>query len=181
LGDGGAVTTSDESLARRLRLLGNLGSLTKYDHETKGLNSRLDTLQAAVLSVKFRHLAAWNNARRMIAAWYRESMSDCPGISLPTEALWTGLHAYHLFVVRLTEQDRDKVTGKLMDRGVQAAVHYPIPVHLQKAYADLGACEGAFPNAELAAKTILSLPIFPEITRFQIERVSKALCAAVAG
>jgi dTDP-4-amino-4,6-dideoxygalactose transaminase len=180
-GDGGAVTTDDESLAARLRLLGNLGSSTKYRHEVKGLNSRLDTVQAAVLSVKLRHLEAWNAARRTAASWYREALADCEGLVLPSQARWTGRHAYHLFVVRLLERDRDSVARKLGVRGIQTVVHYPVPIHMQKAYADLGQKAGAFPAAETASRSILSLPMFPEITRSQVERVAEALRSAVSG
>jgi dTDP-4-amino-4,6-dideoxygalactose transaminase len=174
-GDGGAVTTSDESLARRIRLLGNLGSLVKYNHEIKGLNSRLDTLQAAILSVKLKYLDTWNKARHAAARWYREALASCPGLILPTESRWTGRHAYHLYVVRFTERDRDDVARNLGARGVQTVVHYPAPIHLQKAYSDLGLRKGTFPAAEEAARSILSLPMFPEITRSQVEFVAATL------
>jgi dTDP-4-amino-4,6-dideoxygalactose transaminase len=181
LGDGGAVTTGDAALARKIRLLGNLGSSVKYHHEIKGLNSRLDTLQAAVLSVKLRNLTAWNDARRSAAAWYHEALAGCPGIRLPETASWTGLHSYHLFVVRIPEKDRDEVAKALAARGVQTGVHYPVPIHLQKAYADLGLKAGAFPASELAARTILSLPMFPEITKFQVTYVAESLRSELAG
>jgi dTDP-4-amino-4,6-dideoxygalactose transaminase len=178
-GDGGAVTTSDGALAGRVRLLGNLGSSVKYHHEIKGLNSRLDTIQAAILSVKLHRLAAWNEARRKAAAWYREELADCPSIALPGEAPWTGTHAYHLFVVRILDDSRDQVAKGLASRGVQTVVHYPVPIHLQKAYADLGLKEGAFPSSELAARTILSLPMFPEMTREQVHHVAVSLRSEV--
>ncbi len=180
LGDAGAVTTGDDALARRIRLLRNLGSTVKYHHEIKGLNSRLDTLQAAILSVKLRRLAAWNDARQRAAALYRDALSGCPGIVLPEVAPWTGTHAYHLFVVRFPEHDRDRVAQGLAARGVQCVVHYPVPIHLQQAYADLGLAKGAFPASETAAKTILSLPMFPEITAGQIGHVSDSLREALA-
>jgi dTDP-4-amino-4,6-dideoxygalactose transaminase len=181
LGDGGAVTTTDAELARRIRLLGNLGSSTKYHHEIKGLNSRLDTLQAAVLSVKAPHLLTGNSARRVAARLYREALADCPGVVLPTEAPWTGLHAYHLFVVRLLEHDRDRVSKALGARGVQTVIHYPVPVHLQPAYADLGHVPGSFPVSEALAGTILSLPMFPEITPTQVSLVAEALRGVLTG
>ncbi len=173
------MTTNDKDLARRVGLLRNLGSTIKYHHEVIGFNSRLDTLQAAVLSVKLRHLEAWNEARQTAVAWYRAALSGCPGIVLPSEAPWTGRHAYHLFVVRILEEDRDGVARALAGRGVQTVVHYPVPVHLQNAYASLGQRPGAFPSAELAARTILSLPLFPEITRPQVEYVAESLRAAL--
>lgn len=180
-GDAGAVTTGDEVLARRIRLLRNLGSTVKYHHEIKGLNSRLDTLQAAVLSVKLKRLAAWNEARQRAAALYREALDGCPGVVLPSAAPWTGTHAYHLFVIRLAEHDRDAVARGLASRGVQCVVHYPVPIHLQEAYADLGLAQGAFPASEIAARTILSLPMFPEITPAQIGHVAESLRAVLAG
>jgi len=176
-GDGGAVTSSDEGLAGKLRLLRNWGSVVKYHHEVQGFNSRLDTLQAAILSVKLRRLGAWNDARRTAAGWYRAALAGCPGLVLPAEAAWTGRHAYHLFVVRLPERDRDAIARELAARGVQTVVHYPVPIHLQKAYADLGLGQGAFPNAEAAARTILSLPIYPEITQAQVGHVADSLRA----
>ena len=180
-GDGGAVTTRDEPLARQIRLLRNWGSVVKYHHEVQGFNSRLDTLQAAILSVKLRHLAAWNDARRAAAGWYRSALGGCPGVVLPAEAPWTGRHAYHLFVVRVLERDRDVVARAMAARGVQTVVHYPVPIHLQKAYADLGLRRGAFPAAEAASSSILSLPMVPEITQGQVAYVADSLRAVLAG
>lgn len=180
-GDGVAVTTRDEPLARQIRLLRNWGSVVKYHHEVQGFNSRLDTLQAAILSVKLRHLAAWNDARRAAAGWYRSALGGCPGVVLPAEAPWTGRHAYHLFVVRVLERDRDVVARAMAARGVQTVVHYPVPIHLQKAYADLGLRRGAFPAAEAASSSILSLPMFPEITQGQVAYVADSLRAVLAG
>ena len=179
-GDGGAVTTNNERIAREIRLLRNWGSVVKYHHEVQGYNSRLDTLQAAILGVKLRRLADWNENRRQAAAWYRELLGSVPALVLPDEAPWTGRHVYHLFVVRLLEHDRDSVMATLAAGGVQTIVHYPVPIHLQKAYAELGHSRGRFPAAEAAARTVLSLPIFPEITREQVERVAGALRRALA-
>ena len=178
-GDGGAVTTNDDSLAHQLRLLRSWGSVVKYHHDIKGYNSRLDTLQAAILCVKLKRLAGWNEARSQIARWYRENLRDCAAVVLPTEAAWCGRHVYHLFVVRFPDHDRDTVARKLSEAGVQTVVHYPIPIHLQKAYGELGYKSGAFPNAELAAKSILSLPMFPEMTRAQCDYVCENLRAAL--
>ena len=179
-GDGGAVTTDDEALARQLRLLRNWGSIVKYHHEVQGYNSRLDTLQAEILGVKLRHLGDWNERRRTAAGWYRAALADCAGLALPAEAPWTGRHVYHLFVVRLLEHDRDAVARALAERGVQTVVHYPVPIHLQKAYAGLGYRAGAFPEAEQAARSVLSLPMFPEMTPDQVGLVAEALRAALA-
>ena len=178
-GDAGAMTTTDASLAHRIRLLRNWGSVVKYHHEVPGFNSRLDTLQAAILSVKLRHLAEWNDRRRAAASWYRQELADCDGVVLPALAPWTGLHAYHLFVVRITERDRDSVARALLSAGIQTVVHYPIPIHLQKAYATLGLPRGSFPAAEAAASGILSLPMFPEITQDQVTQVCDIVRSAV--
>ncbi len=178
-GDGGAVTTNDAALAQKLRLLRNWGSVVKYQHEIKGYNSRLDTLQAAILHVKLGHLPRWNDERNHVATWYRENLRDCAGVVLPQEMPWCGRHVYHLFVVRFPEQDRDVVAQKLLARGVQTVVHYPIPIHRQKAYAELGYLAGAFPCAEHAAQSILSLPMFPEMTRAQCDYTCEALHAAL--
>ena len=180
-GDAGAMTTGDEALARQLRLLRNWGSVVKYHHEVQGFNSRLDTLQAAILKVKLGQLGHWNDQRRTAATWYREALANCPGLVLPAVAPWTGLHAYHLFVVRLTERDRDRIARQLAESGVQTVVHYPVPIHRQKAYTDLGYSTGTFPAAETAARQILSLPMFPEITRDQVEHVAATLRHALTG
>lgn len=174
-GDGGAATTSDAAVARQIRLLRNWGSVVKYHHEIQGYNSRLDTVQAAILSVKLKHLSHWNDCRRAVAKRYRELLADVPGVIMPAPAPWTGKHVYHLFVVRLIEHDRDTVVRSLGERGVQCIVHYPVPIHRQKAYATLGYQAGAFPHAERAASSILSLPMFPEMTDEQIEYTAAAL------
>lgn len=179
-GDGGAVTTNDEALARQLRLLRNWGAIVKYHHEIQGYNSRLDTIQAAVLNVKLRHLATWNERRRIAAGWYRAALRDCPGIALPAEAPWCGRHVYHLFVVRIIERERDLIARTLAERGVQTVVHYPIPIHLQKAYVGLGLGVGAFPCAEQAARSVLSLPMFPEMTQDHVAIVADSLRTALA-
>ncbi|HVZ63901.1 MAG TPA: DegT/DnrJ/EryC1/StrS family aminotransferase [Lacunisphaera sp.] len=179
-GDGGAVTTQDDALAAQLRLLRNWGSVVKYHHEIQGYNSRLDTLQAAILHVKLGHLARWNDQRQHVAGWYRENLRDCADVVLPREMPWCGRHVYHLFVVRFPRHDRDVVAQKLLERGVQTVVHYPIPIHRQKAYAGLGYAVGAFPCAEEAARSILSLPMFPEMTRDQCDYTCEVLRAVLA-
>lgn len=179
-GDAGAVTTNDPALAHQLRLLRNWGSVVKYHHDIQGYNSRLDTLQAAILNVKLRHLSTWNERRRQIAKWYRDALGDCSAVGLPNEAPWTGRHVYHLFVVRLLEHDRDAVLRELVARGIHAIVHYPIPIHRQKAYADLGHVAGTFPQAETAAATVLSLPMYPEMTPTDVAIVAEAVQSIVA-
>ncbi|MFI5337897.1 MAG: DegT/DnrJ/EryC1/StrS family aminotransferase, partial [Opitutales bacterium] len=178
-GDGGAVTTGDAALAQKIRLLRNWGSTVKYHHEIPGYNSRLDALQAAILHVKLAHLPRWNDLRAQIAGWYRENLRNCPAVILPQEMPWCGRHVYHLFVVRFPEHDRDAIAQKLSADGIQTVVHYPIPIHLQKAYTGLGHRAGAFPRAEEAARSILSLPMFPELTRDQCDHVCERLRAAL--
>ena len=179
-GDGGAVNTNDEALARQLRLLRNWGSAVKYHHEVQGYNSRLDTIQAAILNVKLRPLAAWNEQRRTAASWYRSALADCADLVLPVETAWTGRHVYHLFVVRLGRGHRDAVVRTLTERGIQTVVHYPVPIHRQAAYAELGYQAGAFPCAEQAAESVLSLPMFPEMTQDHVAAVAAALRVALA-
>ncbi len=179
-GDGGAVCTSDDALAEQMRKLRNWGGTVKYHHPERGFNSRLDTIQAAVLGVKLKHLADWNRRRRQVAAWYREALAPLQDrIVLPAEAPGTVEHVYHLYVIRLRKGDRDAVLKGLNDRGVGAGIHYPIPVHLQGAYADLGLGAGSFPAAEAAAKSILSLPIYAELSREQVDAVARALGEAL--
>jgi dTDP-4-amino-4,6-dideoxygalactose transaminase len=180
-GDAGAVCTNDGELADRLRKLRNWGGTVKYHHPLRGFNSRLDTIQASVLGVKLRHLEDWNRRRRQVAAWYREVLSPLEAdLDLPNEAIWTVEHVYHLYVVRVRRADRDRVLSALHQMGIGAGVHYPIPIHLQEAYADLGLGAGCYPNAEAAARQILSLPLFPEMTYDQVNLVAEALCRAFA-
>ena len=180
-GDGGAVCTDEDALADRLRLLRNWGSTEKYMHRVQGFNSRLDTLQAAVLLVKLRQLAAWNRRRQQIAAWYREALQPLSAhLELPREAPWSREHCYHLFVVQLRRANRDRVLQRLQAMGIFAGVHYPIPIHLQAAYANLGLGPGSFPVTEHTAQRILSLPLYPELGRDQVETVARALAQAVA-
>lgn len=171
-GDAGAVTTGDPELAGKVRLLGAHGSPAKYEHTIVGFNSRLDTLQAVVLRAKLRRLTAWNAQRREAAATYGELLTDTAGVRLPV-TLPGNEHVWHLYVVRV--RDRDRVLRELHDQGVGAGVHYPVAVHLSQAMAHLGGVPGQFPVAERAMGEILSLPLFPGITRQQQEYVAAAL------
>jgi dTDP-4-amino-4,6-dideoxygalactose transaminase len=167
-GDGGLVTTNDANLAARMRIFRNNGEMKKYEHVEKGLNARLDTLQAAILKVKLRRLPEWNRKRAAHADRYRALLSGINGLRL--QSLIPGsTHVYHLFMVETDR--RDELKKFLEDRGVQTGIHYPTPIHLQVAYADLGYKKGAFPNAEYLAPRILSLPMFAELTGDQIEYV----------
>ena len=167
-GDSGAVTTDGEALASKVRALSNHGRLEKFTHEIVGVNERIDTLQAAVLSAKLPRLSDWNAMRRRAAGWYLEGLAGVGDIVLPqtprgAEPVW------HLFVVRTG--GRDALAKHLSARGVQTGMHYPVPVHLHPAYASLGHGKGAFPEAEAAAGSILSLPIYPHITEGQVAYV----------
>jgi dTDP-4-amino-4,6-dideoxygalactose transaminase len=179
-GDGGAVCTNDDALAEKLRLLRNWGSTEKYIHRVQGFNSRLDTLQAAVLGVKLRHLAEGNRKRRQIAGWYNEALAPlAQEVELPREAPWSVEHVYHLFVIKLRSADRDTVQKRLVAEGIGAGIHYPVPIHLQEAYANLGLGPGSFPVSEDAARRILSLPLFPELSREQVGVVAGVLRQAL--
>jgi len=171
-GDGGAVTTNDTAVDARLRMLRNYGEETRYHHTTKGINSRLDEMQAAILRVKLRHLDAWNDARRERAARYIEQLKGLP-ITLPTEAPWAR-SVQHLFVIRSPQ--RDALQAYLKERNITTLLHYPIPIHLQKAYADLGYAAGTFPVAEKACNEVLSLPMYSELPFDHIDRICDAIC-----
>ena len=171
-GDAGAVLTDSPELAARIRALRNWGGETKYEHPLAGFNSRLDTIQAVVLHAKLARLAAWNAARAEAAARYRELLADVPDVVAPTVVAGNE-HVWHLYVVRVPR--RDAVLEALHERGIGAGIHYPVPIHLQGALASLGHGPGDFPVAEAAARTILSLPLFPGITELQQVRVVDAL------
>jgi dTDP-4-amino-4,6-dideoxygalactose transaminase len=171
-GDAGAVVTGHEKLATFVRKFCDHGRLTKYEHDFEGTNSRLDGLQAAILRVKLRHLDQWNAQRHQAAGWYRERLKDCDAVRLPAE-MPDRQSAYHLFVI--TVEQRDKVLDALKMEGIQAGVHYPVPLHLQPAYRYLGLKAGMFPQSEKAARSVLSLPLYPEITEGQVDRVCTTL------
>ena len=176
LGDAGAVTTDDDALAERVRLLRNYGSKVKYHHELPGLNSRLDSLQAAFLRVKLRHLDEWNERRRALAARYLDQLAGVGELVLPevaeaTEPVW------HLFVVR--HPRRDALQAQLSDAGVDTIIHYPIPPHLTGAYA-AGFVERSLPLAERLGDEVLSLPMGPHLAPADADRVAGAVRSAVA-
>lgn len=173
-GDGGAVTTNDAALADRVRVLGNYGSRTKYVNEVRGFNSRLDPIHAAVLSVKLRHLDEWNTRRAAAAAQYAEQLSRAGGVILPHIPNWAE-PAWHLFVIR--SKRRDALISHLAGAGIESLIHYPIPPHLQAAYADLAIPRGSLPIAEQLAGEVLSLPIGPHLSAGQISEVCSAICA----
>jgi dTDP-4-amino-4,6-dideoxygalactose transaminase len=166
-GDGGAVVTDDGAVAEKIRLLRNLGQPVKYQHEIKGFNHRLDTIQAAILHAKLPKLDAWNAARRRLAHYYTELLSDLPVVT-PSEALWAQ-HVYHVYVVRVKE--RDALCRHLEQAGISTVLHYPIPLHLQPALKDLDYQSGDFPLTEQYADEIVSLPMYPELSEPALEVV----------
>lgn len=175
-GDAGALITNDDALAERMRMFANHGRKDKYDHVFEGTNSRLDNLQAAVLGVKLRHLRSWTNARIQAAARYRERLAGVPGLDLPPAA--SGFeHVYHLYVVRVA--NREAVRTRLKDAGIDTGVHYPSALPNLPAYAYLGQDKSDFPNATAFESTILSLPMFPEISEAQIDWVASNLRRAI--
>ncbi len=177
LGDAGAVTTDDAALAARIRRLGNYGSSKKYVNAEKGVNSRLDPLQAAALRVKLAHLDEWTGRRRAVAARYLEGLAGT-GLGLPLGPDADFEPAWHLFVVRSAA--RDALQAHLAEAGVDTLIHYPIPPHRQGAYADLAIPAGALPLAERLADEVLSLPMSPHLGSEAAERVIEAMCAAAA-
>lgn len=164
-GEGGAVTTNDPELARKVRMLRDHGQAKKYYHDMEGYNGRLDSIQAGILRVKLRHLPEWNERRREAASRYRELCGmDGQGVILPYEPEWTKA-IYHLFIVRVAQ--REELIKALSKAGVGTGIHYPIPLHLQKAYQYLGYKPGDFPVAEKVSVEILSLPMFPGLSAEQ--------------
>jgi dTDP-3-amino-3,4,6-trideoxy-alpha-D-glucose transaminase len=173
-GDAGAVVTKDDALAERIRILRNYGSRAKYYNEVKGVNSRLDPLQAALLRVKLQHLDEWNARRRKVAQQYLEALSQCsnlilPGVAKSAEPIW------HQFVLR--HPLRDELQEYLKESGVGTLVHYPVPPHLSGAYADGGGKRGDFPVTEKLADTVLSIPIGPHLSNDEVAFVIRALQA----
>ncbi len=171
-GEGGIAVTDSRDIATQLQLLRNHGSSTRYYHSVLGMNSRLDELQAAVLRIKLRHLEQWNEARRALAGEYNRRLAGLPGVVTPIEAP-DARHVYHLYVIRA--QARDELLEWLKGHGVQAGIHYPVPIHLQEACRELGYEDGDFPVAEKVADEIISLPIYPELTTTDVDYVCQTI------
>jgi dTDP-4-amino-4,6-dideoxygalactose transaminase len=170
-GDGGMLVTNDDKVYQTVSMLRDYGRTDRYSHRVKGFNSRLDTLQAVVLSAKLRHLDEWNAMRRDVAAIYARELRGA-AVALPQQAADRD-HVYQTFAIRLKE--RERVMEGLKTRGIASLIHYPIPIHLQEAYRDAGCAAGAFPVAEAVAADILSLPLFPHMTEAQVLEVTGAL------
>jgi len=176
-GEAGGVVTADPELADTVRMLRDHGQPEKYKHARVGWNGRMDGLQGAVLSVKLKHLDAANDARRLNACTYAELLKGVEGVACPFAAEYAE-HVYHIYAVRVRE--RDRILSAMKESGIGCGIHYPIPLHLQEAYAGLGHREGDFPVCEAAAQEFMSLPMFPELTREQIAEVVDALKAVMA-
>jgi len=174
-GEGGAVTTSNAEFARTIRMLRDWGQDRKYHHVLRGFNYRMEGFQGAVLAVKLRHLDEWTAARRSVVERYNDLLSGSD-VQTPVEMPYAR-HVYHVYTLR--SPDRDGLQAALASEGIQTGIHYPVPVHLQPAYADLGYARGAFPQSEKAAAEVLSLPLFAEMTNEQIEAVCRVVQAGV--
>jgi len=172
-GDGGMIVTSRKEIYEKVQMLRDYGRKGRYEHIIKGYNSRLDTIQAVVLSAKLKHLDEWNRARAKQAEYYRELLKGIKGVEpfIPKD---NRTHVYQTFAVRI-KNVRDQVCEQMQQKGIGALIHYPIPLHLQQAYADLGYKKGDFPVSETLSHEVLSLPMFPHITQEQIDAVCDAL------
>jgi dTDP-4-amino-4,6-dideoxygalactose transaminase len=175
-GEGGAVTTNNPQFARTVRLLRDWGQDRKYHHVLRGYNFRMEAFQGAILGVKLRHLEQWTEARRAIARKYDELLAHS-GLQTPQEMPWAR-HVYHVYTVLSGE--RDALQAAFAAEGIQSATHYPVPVHMQPAYSDLGYAPGDFPNSERAALQVLSLPLYPELPTEAVEKVATCLTQAAA-
>lgn len=176
IGDAGAVVTNDDALLAHVRSVANHGRGSHTDHVEPGINSRLDAIQGAALSIKLPHLPGWNAGRAKVGAWYGERFAGVSGMTAPA----TGkdrTHIFHLYVVLVPE--RDRMRDELGKQGIQTGLHYAGPLHVQPAYATLGYAKGAFPVSERVADNCVSLPMFPELTEAQVDRVAKAVVSHV--
>lgn len=177
-GEGGAVATNSQAVAGRIRMLRDHGQSAKYHHDLEGYNGRLDSIQCGILRVKLRNLDRWNEKRRRAAALYRELLEGVPEITAPDEPQWSR-GVYHLYVIRT--RLRDQLQDYLNERGVSTGLHYPIPLHMQKCYTARGWSPGDFPAAAKAARSILSLPMFPHITSAQQTYVARQIKSFMEG
>lgn len=171
-GDGGIVVTNSDEISEKIQMLRDYGRKGRYEHKIKGYNSRLDTVQAVILTAKLKHLDKWNDMRSQQAAYYCQQLKNVPGVIVPTTKE-NRTHVFQTFAVRVC--DRNAICDAMKEKGVSVLIHYPIPIHLQEAYADLGYKKGDFPVSEKIADEILSLPIFPHISKEQIDHVCASL------
>lgn len=171
-GDGGAIVCRDEAFEEEILMYRNYGQKQKYHHLVKGLNCRLDEIQAAVLSVKLKYLESWNEQRQKNAQIYRQELSGVQGVTVRPEVDYSS-HIYHLFIIEV--EQRDQLQAYLKEQGITTLIHYPVPIHLQEAYKELGYKKGDFPVAERLAESILSLPMYAELKEEEI----RAVCSAI--
>lgn len=176
-GDAGAVVTNDPKVAQSVRMLRDHGRTKKYEHDVEGFNCRMDGLQAAILSVKLRHLRTWTERRQTLAALYSTLLAGIPDLTLPSE-FRDAPSVFHLYVIQTNR--RSALQAHLQSCGIGSGVHYPIPLHLQPAYAYLNLAKGSFPNAELQCDQALSLPLYPEMTEEQVTYVANEVSLALA-
>lgn len=178
MGDGGIITTNDRNIYEKLLILRDCGRTSRYEHKIIGYNSRLDTLQAAVLRVKLRRLNIWNDRRRESSSIYSAYLKDTDGITIPSEG--RGLkHIFHSYAIRV--KGRDNLLRALLEKGIAAVIYYPIPLHLQPAYKYLGYKKGDFPVAESVSRDIISLPMYPHLSRGQIRFITDTVKGAIEG
>ena len=171
-GDAGAILTNDDELALTMRMFANHGALQKHHHVMEGINSRLDSMQAAILSVKLPHIHDWTRARQQVAAWYDAALSDVPGVERP-RVRDAAQHVYHLYVIKVDR--REELMAALSAKGIETAVHYPVPLPAMEAYRYLAATQRPVPRALENAGRILSLPIYPELSREAVQHVAQAI------
>jgi len=173
-GDGGAIFTDDDNLARKMRSIANHGMEIRYHYDCIGVNSRLDTIQAAILRVKLKYLDSFNEARQKAASFYDETLADCPGIIKPYRAE-NSTHIFHQYTIRVLNGKRNKLKEYLQSKNIPTMIYYPLPIHLQKAYRYLGWKEGDLPVTEQVCHEVLSLPVCSEIDREQLEYIAKSV------
>lgn len=173
-GDGGAMMTNDDSLAEKLRSIANHGMKVRYYHDRVGVNSRLDTLQAAILKVKLKYLDAYNAARQKAAAFYDSALNSLPSLSIPARAPWSN-HIFHQYTLKVTDSKRDKLKEHLERKGIPSMIYYPVPLHLQKAYSWLGYRQGQFPVTEELCSVVLSLPMHTELDEGQLRYICSSI------
>lgn len=173
-GDGGAIFTMDESLAEKMKMISTHGQKVKYQHDIVGVNSRLDTLQAAILKVKLKYLDQYTGRRNQVANYYDKHLANIPFIELPMRAK-NSTHVFHQYTIKTNGIDRDRFKKHLQDKGVPSMIYYHIPLHLQKAYRQAGFGEGSFPVTEKLSKTVLSLPIHTEMTEDELSYICQII------
>jgi len=176
-GEGGLVATADDAIAAKLRMLRDWGQDRKYHHALKGFNYRMDGIQGAILGVKMKYIEGWTEQRRQIARWYGEALRGMNHVEVPLE-LPERRHVWHVYGIRVAPERRAEIMDTLNKRGVSTGLHYPIPVHLQPCFAELGHHAGDLPKAEHQADAELSLPMYPEMTQAQVGEVARALASA---